>query len=458
MCIAVFLPYQIFLNAGVWFANNSNPLVRYPGNVIYGDIVDANDILLAGTYNNSRSYIADEASRLSMAHVIGDANHTISGGVETTLSGYLLGFRTNAFKRLVQSFSGSPRQGDSIKLSLDIALNRCAASLFPKGKKGAIVILDYTTGEIRAMTDTPTFDLTHSASGLSVDAVVNRVTERLLPPGSVMKTVVYAAALQYLPHIEEETWTCIGNLPVESGTIVEAGGAAHGVVTLEQAYTVSCNVCFANLAMQLGWDKLIATAKQFGIGDELLTTDIRMATGGLIWLNKEDADKGRDEAFYRTLDGLAQTGIGQAKMLTTPMEMALIAAAIANGGVMMEPRLLTYVKEVGGGAVPIASTVLKRAVSAEVAAKLKAAMISAVADGTGKNAKVAGVTVGGKTGSAEWGEKPKENLTHSWFTGFIDDAAHPLAICVVVEEGGSGGDSAAVIARNALTEALRLGY
>ena len=451
LSIGVYLPYQLFLYQGAWISNANNPAIRHPKSVTRsGGIYDARQIQLASTamdvYGSyTRAYVNDFAIRSAVAHVLGDPEHNIKGGVESTMAAYLLGFNPNFFSRIFRSFSGDPFRGDDVYLSLDAALTKYAASIFPSGKSGAIIIMNYKTGQIRAMTSQPSFDIANSAAGLAREVFINHATEKKEAPGSVFKTVVYAAALEYLPFVSERVFTCTGALQAGYGTIVEAGGKSHGSLTLEQAYAQSCNTTFADLAIELGWERLAKTAQKFGLNEELYIADIRMA-------------ESKFPFTIQSPEQLAQSGIGQSQVECTPMQMALVACAIANDGVVMTPRLLEFTKPQGQGSIPISNTVLLRSLSKENAGIIKKAMKAAVDSGTARNAAIPGMTVCGKTGSAEWGTDPKNNPTHSWFTGFIDDAKHPLAVCVLVEKGGSGSDVAAVIAREALLEALRLGY
>ena len=444
--IAVYFPYSVYFYGGRWFSQPYNPQIRYPGSVARGDILDRRNNKLATTVGGTRAYIADDAIRLAIAHVLGDEAHNVSNGVETFMASRLLGLNTNLFTKISQAFSSEPRRGDDVYLTIDAPLTAYIAGLFPAGGKGAAVLINYRTGEIRAMTSLPTFDLTKGTGGISSDVLRNRATDALYAPGSAFKIVTYAAALENIPDAAERVFQCTGQLPVENATIVEAGGAIHGAVDLKRAFEVSCNTTFSALAVDLNYNLLEKTARSFGFNQETLFRDLVMKDGVFPTTHTD-----------RSLDDLAGAGIGQGRVEATPLQMALIACGIANGGVVMEPRLLWMAMQPGEGSIPIGSAVYKRVTSAQNAAIIKDAMIGAVQNGTASRAAIDGYVVGGKTGTAEK-SSDKSVPTNAWFIGFIDDVSHPLAICVLVEDGGSGGASAAPIAQKALAEALRLGY
>ncbi|MEG0766577.1 MAG: penicillin-binding transpeptidase domain-containing protein, partial [Clostridia bacterium] len=161
---------------------------------------------------------------------------------------------------------------------------------------------------------------------------------------------------------------------------------------------------------------------------------------------------------HQNRDDLAWSGIGQGRVLVTPLHMAMIAGAVANKGVMMEPRLLYAVRNGRGQQrVMQASRVYRRSLPVDRAQMLCEQMLQTVQDGTGTRAALAGYAVGGKTGTAEV-SNDKSIEPHAWYMGFIQDARHPLAIVVLVENGGGGGTVAAPIARRVMERAIALGY
>lgn len=196
---------------------------------------------------------------------------------------------------------------------------------------GAAVVLNYRTGEILCSTSWPSFDPRNVQAvldGREEDAsLYNRVTQGLYPPGSTFKIVTMASALNYLPDAALRTYVCTGALDIENTTVDEAGGSVHGENTLNMAFAKSCNTAFASLALELGASRLRKTASDFGVGNNFLFQD-------LIVYNSQFP------SGTLTADNLAWAGIGQDRVLVTPLHMAMIAAAVGNDGVMMEPRLL----------------------------------------------------------------------------------------------------------------------
>ncbi|MDD4075182.1 MAG: penicillin-binding transpeptidase domain-containing protein, partial [Eubacteriales bacterium] len=218
----------------------------------------------------------------------------------------------------------------------------------------------------------------------------------------------------------------------------------HGSVTLEEAFTESCNTTFAKLSVMLGAARVSKTAKDMGIGKEYLFEDMM--------LYKSSYEKPNTQLQ------LAWSGIGQYKDLMTPMQMCMLAGAVANDGVMMEPKLLKNVTTHGG---TVSKTLQREACdpvfSKKEAHTIKSYMRAVVEKGTGKRASLDELTVCGKTGTAEI-SSDKSVKTHAWFVGFIEEPEHPLAVCVILEQAGGGGSVAAPIAGKMLQKAVELGY
>ncbi|MFH1880465.1 MAG: penicillin-binding transpeptidase domain-containing protein, partial [Bacillota bacterium] len=200
-----------------------------------------------------------------------------------------------------------------------------------------------------------------------------------------------------------------------------------------KAFRVSCNNTFAQIALTRGDAALRRTAEDFGFNDNFLFRDIVVENSVYPTQN-------------RTLVEIAWSGDGQSQIAATPLHMCMVAAAIANQGVMMEPRLLYRVESPDGLVrLRITPKVYRRAVSGEIAKTIETYMLDAVARGTATAAQVDGLSIAGKTGSAE-SSLDGEDVTHAWFVGYIDDDRYPYAVCVFVEEGQSGGGAAAPIA------------
>ncbi|HPJ01376.1 MAG TPA: penicillin-binding protein 2 [Candidatus Limiplasma sp.] len=436
--------YSITVYGNRWFASSRN--LRYreaKSEVIAGDIIDRNGVLLATTdAQGERVYQADKEARQSVVHLIGDRDGNVANGVDSFDASYLLGFETTLPERVLTLIKGEQRHGDDVTVTVDSKLNTVIVRAFnthvrTKDKSGAAVVMNYKTGEIVGFVSVPVFDPANISDAVKADTrhpFWNRATQSTLPPGSTFKIITASSALENLEDIENRTFTCTGATQVMGSTITDFGNAQHGQLQLPKAFRVSCNNTFAQIALLLGDNALRRTAENFGFNDNFLFRDIVVENSTYPTEN-------------RTLIELAWSGDGQSQIAATPMHMCMVAAAIANNGVMMEPRLLSRVTS-PEGLVRLRMTlkVYRRAVSEEIAEIIRGYMLDTVSRGTATAAQVDGLSIAGKTGSAE-SSLDGRDVTHAWFVGFIDDARYPYAVCVFVEEGTSGGGAAAPIAQ-----------
>ena len=454
MCLFVgffaYFTYSVYFYGGRWFNNPYNPRLSTQKQAVrQGTVMDRDGEPLAFTDSQgNRRYARDDATRRAVSHVIGDNAGNVSNGAETFHAQYLLGFKTSIIERLAQVFQGGQRRGDDIHLTLSAKLNTYISRNFPSGSSGAVVIMNYRTGDIYAMVSKPDFDPNRVEAAKGEEggsSLLNRATQGLYPPGSTFKIITQAAAINNLPDARSRPYFCDGALEVEFSVVTEAGNNIHGGITLQEAFAKSCNVTYSQLALELGYDRMNTEAAAFGLGDNFLFRDL------VVYNSEYPTDA-------RSADDLAWSGLGQGRVLVTPLHMAMTAACVANGGVMMEPRLLMQVTGPQGQRRMLGGPKAYRtALSPESARLLRADMIAAVARGsTGSGARISGFTVGGKTGSAE-AVDDKTIQPHAWFVGFVDDPAHPLAIAVLVERSGSGGQVAAPLARRFLQRAIDLG-
>ncbi len=445
----VYFGYSVYFFGGRWFANPYNPrLSSQKQQVREGTVTDREGTVLAYTdEDGKRHYAKDTETRRAVSHAIGDNVGNVANGVETFHAQYLLGFKTNILERLTQVFQGGERRGDDIRITLNARLNAYISKNFPSGQSGAVVIMNYRTGDIYAMVSKPDFDpvdIAKSIQSEEASPLINRATQGLYPPGSTFKIITMAAALDNLADVRSRSFYCSGKLEVKLSVVTDAGNNAHGNLTLQDAFAKSCNVTFAQLTREVGYDLMSKESAAFGVGDNFLFRDLVVYNSTYPTDNPSDAD-------------LAWSGLGQGRVLVTPLHMAMTAAAIANDGVMMEPRLLMQVTGPQGQRRMLAGAKAYRtALTPESAAAIRSAMIATVETGTGSGARISGRTVAGKTGSAE-AVNDKTIQPHAWFVGFVDDDAHPLAIAVLVERSGSGGQVAAPLAKKYLAKALDLG-
>ncbi len=469
--LGVYLVYMINSYGTRWFSSPYNTRVQNRrSSVITGDILDRNGVTLATSDSDgNRIYRENKTERLSTALVVGD-DYGQALGAESFFASYLLGFDQGAFDILSDTISGSAKRGSDIRLTIDAELcERAYREL--DGGSGAIVLMNYETGEILVSVSAPAYDPNLIEEYMSGDvtpedgSMVNRVTSGQYTPGSVFKIITTLAALRNIDGVEDMVFECTGGLifDYDSGDflgdssevdvddldkkyslLTDYQDNAHDALTLREAFVKSCNNTFGRIALMLDDRELYRTAVSLGLNENFLFSDTT-------------ATSGKFETASRDID-TAWSGVGQYNDIMSPINMCMITAAIANDGDMMEPKLLRMAStQQGNVTYTFTPNVYKTAMSENEAEILSEYMIGVVEEGTGREAQISGYDIGGKTGTAEV-TVDGENLSHAWFTGFIDSEDHPLAICVVVEFGGSGGLVAAPIAHNVLQKALDSGY
>lgn len=384
-------------------------------------------------------------------------------GIEEWLNTELNGSADSLFyERLQDLVTGRQPQGASVELTIDPVLQQAAWDALGD-QRGAVVALDPQTGAILAMVSKPSYDpnalaghdfpaVTQAWTALEADPsrpMDNRALSGITyPPGSTFKLITAAAALEsgMTPDTPLVAPTEL-DLPLTTATLHNFGGAAcsgTGAIVLRDAVRISCNTAFAQLGMDLGADALRAQAEAFGF-DTPLNVPMKVTESHF------PADPDAPQT--------ALSAIGQFEVRVTPLQMAMVSAAIANGGVPMRPYLVQAVRSSDLTVVDQTEpTELGRAVSAGTAAALRDMMVGVVANGTGRAAQIAGIQVAGKTGTAQTSE---DAAPHAWFTAFAPADAPRVAVAVIVENGGSMGDEAtggavaAPIARAAIEAALR---
>ncbi len=493
--LCAYLLYILGAYGTRWIASPYNTHINKVKSMVKaGEILDRNGNVLAYTDDDGERQYADEkAMRRSLCHVVGDSyGQTL--GAEATFSKYTLGFDHSLLETFKQYLKGNAMDGSDVSLTVDSELAMYAYDLMDD-YWGSIVIMNYKTGEILSSVSQPTFDPEKMKEYMSGDetlagsAMVNRAGMGRYTPGSTFKIVTLVAALRYVNGVEDMTFQCEGPLAFDEDSgdylpdihlsadydksevikkaydrksdYAEDTGAEpslqgsynvvrdyqneyHGDISLEDAFADSCNTSFARLAMLVGPRRMERTAKELCIGEEFQFDDTLVYKSGYTSGNTDLS--------------LSWSGIGQYKDLMTPMQMCMLAGAIANNGAMMEPKLLLKVTAPSGTvSKTLQSSAYKTILSKSEAEKLQDFMRSVVENGTGKRAAVSGFDVCGKTGTAEI-SSDKNVDTHAWFVGFMLEDEHPLAICVVLEQAGGGGSVAAPIAGKLLKKAVDLGY
>ena len=388
-------------------------------------------------------------------HITGFSSPQFSKtGLEQEYSDQLSG-RTDDLSTVIRQLGGDERQGDDLITNLDPRAQQVALDALG-GRKGSVVAIEPSTGKVRVMTAFPTFD-PNTVDDRGVMAALNdpdnddaplvfRATQSGYPPGSTFKVVTAAAALDS-GRFTPDSVVDGGNGKVISGTpLNNSGGEDFGQISLTTALTNSVNTVWAEVGEKLGKQTMKRYMDRFGFGDQpsldlpsdqLLASGLRGSNGRILSPTSRRVDIGR-------------VAIGQERLAVSPLQMALVAATVANDGVRMKPRIAERIVDRDGRTTErFEPEEDQQVMSASTARTLTAMMKNVVREGTGTAAALSGVEVAGKTGTAEL--DIARRINQPWFIGFTSD----MAIAVTLErvQGGFGGVDAAPIAKRVL-EAL----
>ena len=409
--------FRLVRDGGDWASFYANDSVYTQGVLNRGAVLDRNGNLLAGAGEGGFLYAEDASVRRGCLHVVGD----LEGNIGTSI---LSNYRPELINYSL--LTGTTTDGGTVQLTLDSDV--CAAAYDAlSGKKGAVLVYNYKTGEILCLTSTPGWD---PQEGIHFDlddpayegAFINRAISSVFTPGSVFKLVTMAAAIEQIPDIWQQTFTCNGETIIGGQRIVCTGH--HGTITAEQALACSCNVAFGEIARQLGGDTIARYAEAYGLTSaHQLTDEISTAAGSV------PAAQGDGDAAW--------AGIGQYEDLISPYAFLRFVGAIANGGTCVEPTLLAGEKPQQVQLMdPSTAQTLSEMMSYNVQYEYGAGTYP-------------GLEMHAKTGTAE-----TYGGTHAWFAGFITNANAPLAFVVIAERAGGGYYVASPIANAVLQKAV----
>ncbi|MFD7860880.1 penicillin-binding transpeptidase domain-containing protein [Streptomyces sp. NPDC057682] len=364
------------------------------------------------------------------------------------------------FDRTKGMFTGKEKQGGNVVTTLVSAAQKAAFEGLGN-KKGAVAALDPQTGAILALASTPSYDPSTFAGNTDADTkawqklgkdpdkpMLNRALRETYPPGSTFKVVTAAAALEngLYTDIDAATKSPLPwRLPLTTGNLENEGSIPCENASLREALRMSCNTVFGKISDDLGNQKMIDEANEFGFNKDVFTP-VR-ATASIYPKDNRPQN--------------AMAGIGQASNRATPLQMAMVAAAVANDGKLMQPYMVAERQTPGLDAIYThEKEQLSQPLSGENAQKLQQMMETVVEKGTGQNARIRGVTVGGKTGTAQHGLNNSEK-PYAWFISYAKtDNGSPVAVAVVVEDSDatrddvSGGGLAAPIAKSVMQAVL----
>lgn len=478
--VAIALGYWQFIAADSLLERTDNPRrLEAEARIPRGRILDRTGTQLAWSERRGEVMVRRYLSA-SVAHVTGFHSLRLgTTGIEQRYDSFLRGEQGSTVQRLRARLLGEQQVGSDVTITIDARLQQVAAEVLGDAP-GAVVALDPKTGAVLAMASQPTFDagaIDTIWDRLSQDAsapLVNRATQATYPPGSTFKLITAAAALDLGLVEPDAPFNCTTGVQID-GLAVDCRNHSHlARVNFQEAFAWSCNRTFAITGLLLGFAGPITSqlddrppsprpwqssgigtsagqlshyAERFGF-DREIPFELPVATSHL---------KGSGD-WYPSL--LAQTAFGQGELAATPLLMALSAATVANGGVMPTPYLGESVRDPVGSAASLRPApgitrpaIPQSVIKPESAARLNEFMKASVDHAYAQRARIAGVAVAGKTGSAEAGPGRQ---THSWFIGYAPADAPRIAVAVIMENRGSGSDFATPAAQRVMETALRL--
>lgn len=460
-----------------WKAGELNSLADHPDNrrVLNEEFSRPRGAILVGTKAIAESnptkdgfkYQRTYPTPLRYAHITGFFSRDAGvGGIEATENSVLSGDDAKLFvRRIIDMVGNQTPEGGSVRLTINAAAQKAAYEgmrALGERTQGAVVAIQPSTGKILAMVSSPTYDPNRLAThdfGAALKAkkgyledklnpLNNRAIEETLPPGSSFKLVTAAAALESGKY-EPDTLVPGGaslDLPLTKKNLPNENGRSCGgdKITFTQALMVSCNVAFGSVGMKIGDQALRRQAEKFGFGQRYFT-DL-----------DDDLTRQAVSRFPAKLDAptTAYSAIGQYDVAATPLQMAMVAAAIANNGQVMRPYLVDEIRTRDLDVIDRTEPqTLDEAVSPATAKKLTQMMVAVVDGGTGRTAQIPGVQVAGKTGTAQ---SAPDRPPYAWFVSFAPADNPQVAVAVLVQDAGvardaiSGSGLAAPIARSVM--------
>lgn len=474
LAIGLFVAFFILLGSVTWIqavaadtyrndSRNTRQAISQAGKE-RGVIVSSEGTVLAESVPDEadpRRFVRTYPEGPIFAHVVGYTSRLVGdAGLESAYVDDLRSRRDLTISDLVSAVLGRDLRPRSIRLTLDAALQKAAYEALGD-RSGAVVALDPQTGAVLAMVSTPSFDpasLEGPEAAANWEALLadpanplsDRATRELFAPGSTFKTVVAAAAIEVGVADPDTTFDDPQEfqLPGSTATVSNFGGGLCGdgeSVTLMRAFIRSCNTVFADLAIQVGAPDIAVMAEALGFNQTFdFPWDVAESAFPEGRLSNDDA-------------ALGQSGLGERDVRATPLQMAMVAAAVANNGTVMQPYLVDQIFNSDGEPVDQTDpTRLSEAMSPETAFVLTEMMERVVTEGTGTAATVPGVRVGGKTGTAS----APGGASYPWFIGFAPIESPSIALAVVLEpqaetgESDTGGRVAAPIAGDLIAQWL----
>lgn len=419
-----------------------------------GAILTSDGVVLARSVRAGAVYAREYPRDAFAAHAVGYFSPLYGRvGIEAAADDALSSRRAfRTLRDMVESAAGLPVSGNDVVLTIDSRV-QAAAEAALGGRRGAVVVLDPRDGRVLAMASSPDFDpgdVDSSWPALAEAAgapMLDRSTGALYPPGSTFKTVTLAGAIADGVATPGTRYTGPGRLEIGGAPVTNYEGGSYGSLDLATALAKSVNTVFAQLAVDMGAEALVEAAARFGFGEPP-----PLETGAKASLMPDP----REMTTWET----AWAGVGQPVgehasppgPQVTALQMALVAAGIANDGVIMRPHLIDHIQDPTGSELsrtPVRAW--ERALEPAVAATMRDLMVRVVERGSGTRARIAGTRVAGKTGTAEVGKGAE---THAWFIALAPADGSRVAMAIVLENAGVGGRVAAPAAKPVLEAGL----
>lgn len=440
----VFMTVSLVNNGDTWVMKRFNSHVYSDGELIgAGTIYDKDGDVLAQTVDGDRVYSDDSTTRKSTLHVVGDPKNFISSGVQSVYSARLTGYSLMFGVYNIERYG----KGNDLKLTVDKDINNAAYNAL-NGRKGTVAVVNYKTGDIICEVSSPSYDVDNVPDNLDTSekyegVYINRFINAHYVPGSTFKIVTAICALENISDIDERTWVCNGKYQPSEGVAIECNANHGSHINFDDALAKSCNATFAQIAIELGQDKLTKTAKELGIGSEVVISGLIKCYSGTFDF---------EENGKISTDLLGWTGIGQGNTRIAPVTMLRIVSAIANDGKAVSFNVVNSLANQAGKAlnIPIASNQTQM-MSEEVASQMKTMLRYNVTSHYGES-NYKGLNLCAKSGTAQIDDVDEHNI--AWFTGFMDDDEHPYAFVVAIENGNSGSQTAGPVAAKVLNAVL----
>ena len=414
-----FFLYEYYTEASNWVMHSGSPHVydEEGRSVALGTVVDRDGIFLLNLADK-RTYSTDPTVRMATVHWLGDRKGNIYAPFLRKYAKEMTGF---------DNINGIYNYGGmGGRTTLTISASVQAAALQALGdRKGTVAVYNYKTGELLCAVTTPTYDpdeipdFSADTTGSYEGVYLNRFLQAAYIPGSIFKLVTTAAALETIPDIREQTFTCTGTYAF--GIDKVTCERAHGTMDLEMAMLRSCNCAYAQIALQLGKETLDAYVRAYGVTDSISFDGVTTVKGNFDVLDAASVE-------------LAWSAIGQHKDQINPCAFLTFVGAIANGGQAVSPYAVRSVHVAGEETYSAVPTAMERIMPADIARQLAGYMRNNVSGHYGDE-NFHGLNVCAKSGTGEVGGGNKPN---AMFTGFVADEEYPLAFIVCVENGGYG--------------------